>query len=310
MRCFSPLRVYLPWGAHRPDYKDDGEIIFSYPPEWLKPGLDINSMLDEYYSLARELGEKSRNEIIKRANSAPLSDESIKNIKAALMGKSSTGTTNEKEQIIRWHMLLHLADRFKKERNEAERMIEALRKRQSPLLNNADLGDNDIYPLETLAGMDAEAFINEGNLRQLLRAWHALFGEYTNEGELFLVLNRSVFTFLCDEYKNLCMDKGLQLPVITSCKIPLIQVQKDKSDTLDKIRAIFSSLKPGDNPSDITDLFAGYEDRYCADKKAPHIHICVLYMKIDLIKNDALLSMFSGKVIALAELIKPDILVL
>jgi hypothetical protein len=100
-------------------------------------------------------------------------------------------------------MLLLLADRFAKETNEAERMIDSLRKRKSPLFNSAELDDNNIYPLETLAGMNSEPGINEKILRQLLKAWQALFGGYTNEGDLFLVINPSVFAYLNDEYKEL-----------------------------------------------------------------------------------------------------------
>jgi hypothetical protein len=74
----SPVRLYLPWGANLPDYNNDGDIIVSYPPEGLMPGVDIDKLLDEHLSLALELAEKSRYEIIKRGASANLSDESIK----------------------------------------------------------------------------------------------------------------------------------------------------------------------------------------------------------------------------------------
>ncbi len=297
----SPVRVYVPWGIHPPEYEYDTEITISYPPEELRPVVDINLLLGECYNWAYERGEKSRNEIIKTC-SVPVTDESIQNIRAILSGKPSSAPS-EKEMTIRWHMLLHLACRFEKERNEAERMIESLRIRQSPLFNNADLDDNAIYPLETLAGMGIEHCINEENFRQLLRAWQALFGGYTCEGDLFLVLNRSLFAFLCDEYKNLCINKGFQLPEVISCKIPLIEVHKDKPDAVDEIRAIFSSLESGDYPPRISGLLSGYGARHGTVKGIPRIHISVLHMKTDPVKDDTLLSMFSGRFIVLTELI-------
>jgi hypothetical protein len=306
IQCFSPVRIYLPWGADLPDYTDNSKIIVSYPPEGLMPGVDIKNLLNEYYSLALMLGEKSRHEIIKRGASPLLSDESIKDIRAALMGGSFTGA-HEKDQIIRWHLLLHLADRFEKERNEAERMIAALRKRESPLLNNAELDDNNIYPLETLAGMDTEPSINEKNFRQLLRAWQALFGEYAVEGGLFLIMNRYILTSLYDEYKELCADMGFQLPKVIKCKIPLTQTQKGRSDNINEIRAIFSSLGSGNNPMALNDLLSGYEARHGLIKGIPYIHYCLLHMKPDLVKNNTLLNIFSGRIIVLAELIKPAI---
>ena len=302
-RCFSPVRVYIPWGANFPDCKND-EIIVSYPPEGLMPGINIKNLLNEYYSLAQELGEKSHNKVISRGNSASASDESIRSIMASLRGRSST-ERNERDRIIRCHMLLHLADRFEKERNEAEKMIVALRKRKSPLLNIAELNDNAIYPFETLAGMDAETFINDVNLRQLLTAWHTIFGEYICEGDLLLFMKRSVFTLLCDGYKYLGVDKGLQLPSIISCKIPLIQVQNDKSDVLEEIVAIFSALKSGGNSSGLTDLLSGYDAGHCTVKGMPYIHISMLYMNIDLVKKDTLLSMFSGRILVFAVIINP-----
>ncbi|GEM_PF-3004419 len=303
IQCFSPVRLYLPWGANLPDYNNDGDIIVSYPPEGLMPGVDIDKLLDEHLSLALELAEKSRYEIIKRGASANLSDESIKGIRAALMGRSSTGTP-ERDQIIRWHMLLLLADRFAKETNEAERMIDSLRKRKSPLFNSAELDDNNIYPLETLAGMNSEPGINEKILRQLLKAWQALFGGYTNEGDLFLVINPSVFAYLNDEYKELCINKGLQMPADITCKIPLAGVQKDKPDGLNEIMAIFSSLKSGDTPLCLADSLRAFEAQHGIAIGMPSIHISVLLMERDLVKNDPLLKMLSGSIIVLAELIK------
>lgn len=299
IRCFSPLSVYLPCGAHLSDYKDDVDIIVSYPPEGLRPDVDINILIEEYVNRAQELGEKSRKEIIKRGSSGNVADESIRNIRAALLGRSSI-VPNEKDMIIRWHMPLQLADRFEKQRKEADSMIVTLRKMHSPLLNNAELAGKALYPLKTLEGMDADSFISESNMRHLLMAWHSLFGGYTEEGDLLLTIDRPLYNFLHAEYKNLCSNNGQHTPMAYSLKIPLI-----KHDDANAIFTIFSDLKFNDNTSGFADFLADFESSHYTNHEDPHILVHILHMNINRAKNETFLRIFSGRIIVLAELINP-----
>ena len=128
--CFSPVKIYIPWGETLPEYRDSREIITSYPPENLKPDADFNGLLDECFRWAYEQGEKSRKEIIKTGHTNPTSNESLRHIKNILSNRISN--TSEQEMILRWHMLLHLANRLEKNRHDANQMLEKLKRKPSP----------------------------------------------------------------------------------------------------------------------------------------------------------------------------------
>jgi hypothetical protein len=302
IRRLSPVRVYFPWGIHPPEYTDDTEIIILYPPEELRPTVDITLLLDEYYNWANERGEKNRNEAIK-ISSGPASDESIHSIRAIISGRASEGVP-EKDMAIRWHILLHLRDKFEGQRKEVNRMIEVIRNRKSPLFNHADLTDKTLYPFETLKGVETESFVKDSNLRQLLKAWHGLFGGNTGYGDLLLILDRPVFDYLLSECEHLFNNNTLKTPLVFSVKAPIFQ-EKENDDARDDIRTIFSEIRNKEQPSGVMDLLKGFEFRHCTLQNDRHILFTALYIDKDMVKNDPFLRLFSDRIIVLAEINEP-----
>jgi hypothetical protein len=304
IRHISPVRIYIPWGVQRHEYIDDTEIQVLYPPEELRPAEDINIMLDECYRWAKEQGEKNRNEICKTANSVPVSDESIHSIKTIISGRASAARVSDKEMTIRWHMLLHLADRFEGQRKEANRMLETLRKRRSPLFNHADLTDKTLYPFETLKGMDAEAFVKDSNLRQLLKAWHGLFGGYTGDGDMLLSIDRTVFDYLLNECECFCNNNNLYSPMVFSFKAPLFKEKGELDNAGEDIRTLLSEIRSKEALSVVMDVLKGYESRHCTGPNTCHILFTALYMDADTVNNDPFLMLFSDRIIIHAEIIE------
>jgi hypothetical protein len=300
IRFLSPVRAYLPWGAHPPEYADDTEIIISYPPKELRPTVDINLILGECYNWAYERGEKSRNEIIK-TSSGPVSDESLTSIRNILAGRALTDAS-EKDMTIRWHLLLQLADRFEVHRKEANRMIEAIRKRRSPLFNHADLTDRTIYPLETIEGMNTESFVSDNNVRQLLKAWHSLFGGYIGDDDILFIIDRSVFNYLLNEYEVFSNNIDLKNDKIFTFKIPLLQENGPNEDAEEDILTIFSEIRSKEQPSRVMDLLARHEYKHYIGPHDKHILFTALYIDKDMICGDPLLSLFSNKIITHAEI--------
>ncbi len=277
--CFSPLKIYVPWGGTVPEYVDNREIIASYPPEDYKPEADFDRLLDECFNWAYEQGEKSRKEIIKTGHTSPTSNESLRHIKTILT--SSISDSSERDMILRWHMLLHLANRLEENRSDANRMLENLKKYPSPLLDNADLTENTRYPLENLREMTPEAFINDANIKQLLKAWHGLFNSLTDKGDILLTIDRPVFDCLseeCNIYNN-----DLSAPEIVSFKSPLFKRSDINSAEItlgnDVHNIVSSNMEQADKIAALKKLTTEFETMYQASPMEKHINFSIFFFR-------------------------------
>lgn len=310
---FSPLKIYIPWGGAVPECVDGAEIIASYPPEGLKPDVDMEPILNECFSWANEQGETSRREIIKTGHINPTSDESLRHIKTILARRISSDTS-ERNVKIKWHMLLHLANRLEENRKEANRMLEDLKKKPSPLVNNADLTEKTMYPLESLTGIDVEFFLSDRNTEQLLRAWHGLFNSYITDDDLLLTVDRHIFEHLSREWDVLCSDNSIQKSGIISFECPLLKRADNNDRELSNKTAIVdnilniagSDIKNEDKISALSDLAAAVESKYQAEPGDDRILFSIFYFQpMEISKNiekDIFLKFFSGKILILAEI--------
>ena len=304
--CFSPIKIYIPWGGVIPEYVDNRQIIASFPPEEFKQDADFNMLLNECFSWAYEQEEKSRKEIIKTGHTNPTSNESLRRIKTILANRISD--TSQKDMIIRWHMLLHLANRLEENRNDANRMLEDLKKKPSPLLDNADLTENTKYPLENLRGLEPEFLINDTNIKLLLRAWHGLFNSRIDKGDILLTVDRRIFVYLSEEWYSSCF-KDLKTPEIVTYKSPLFNRADTDSAELkmgNNIRNIVSSeITPEDKIITLKKLTSEFEARFREKTADNYILFSILFFqppeKLDLGENDSFLNFLSGRMLIFAE---------
>lgn len=308
---FSPLKIYIPWGGIGPECVDNKKIFGIYPPEEFKPETDFNLLLDECFNWVYEQGEKSRKEIIKTGHIDPTSNESLRHIKTILA--SRTSDTSEKDMIFRWHLLLHLANRLEEHRNEANRMIEDLKKKPSPLLHNADLTENTQYPLENLTGIDPEFLLNDYNIKMLSRAWHGLFSSLIDEADMLLTIDRRIFDYLSAECDILCNNHGLKKSDVISFKSPLFKRQNRNSEKPhndiaigDDIRNIvISDIKQEDKALELTKLTEGFESIFEPEIGVKYILFSILLFQPSeksVVKNDPFLKFLSGRTLIFAQL--------
>lgn len=256
-QIFSPLNIYIPWGGTAPLYNDNEKINTLYPPEELKPAAEIDMLLNECFNWAYEQGEKSRKEIIKTGRINPTSNESLRRIRSILASRTAADTS-EKDMIIRWHMLLHLANRLDENRKEANMMLEGLKKKPSPLLNNADLTEKTKYPLENLTGIDADLLLSDKSTRQLLTAWYGLFNTYIEKGDLLLTVDRHIFEHLLQEGDLLYSSNSLRPQAIISFKIPVLKSPGNRDAESE------NKITVGDDIGNIAGSDKKYEDKISA----------------------------------------------
>jgi hypothetical protein len=305
--CFSPVKIYIPWGGTVPGCTDNRDIITVYPPEEYKPEADLNALLGECYGWAYEQGEKSRKEIIKTGHTVPTSNESLRHIKTVLASRISD--TSEKDTILRWHMLLHLANRLEENRADANKMIENLKKKPSPLLDNADLTESTRYPLENLRGIDSDSFINDAIVKLLVRAWHGLFNSMIDKGDMLLTFDRHIFDHLSAEWDIYNDIHHLKNPGVVSFKSPLFKRSNIKIEGLtigiDIRNIVVSDLKLDDKIVTLAKLTAGFESMFKKVTMDSHILFSILLFQApenpEWVRNYPLLEFLSGRALVFAE---------
>lgn len=306
--CFSPIKIYVPWGGTIPAYADNKEIFALYPPEELKPDADFNMFLDECFAWAYEQSEKSRKEIIKTGHINPTSSESLRHIKTILSNRISD--TSEKDMILRWHMLLHLANRLEENRNDANRLIENLKKKPSPLLNNADLTESTQYPLENLREIGPEFFITDANIKLLLRAWHGLFNNLVDKGDMLLTVDRRIFEHVSMEWNSYNNNEDLRPPEIISFKGTPFKRSGIKSAEVtignDIQDVVLSDTKEEDKIIELKNLTSEFESFFQTETEDSQIlfslmlfHPAEKFREFDI---DPFLKFLSGRALLLAEI--------
>ncbi len=308
---FSPLKLYIPWGGTVPEVVDDRDITASFPPEGLRPETDINQLLNEYLNWAYEQGEKSRREIVKAGYTNPASSESMRRIRTILTSRISD--TSEKDINLKWHMLLHLKKRFEEQRHDANSMLEGLKNRPSPLLNNADLTERTKYPFENLTEISQESLLSNDNIKLLLRAWHGLFSSLIDEKDLLMTIDRRIIDRISEAWDISCGNSGQKQAGIVTFKGPFLKktgmgVQYLRDITIgDNIRNIvISNMTQGEKISALTNLAKEFESIYQYEFTNNYILFSIIifqsYVKSREIITDSFLKFLSGRTLLFAEI--------
>jgi hypothetical protein len=242
---------------------------------------------------------------MKTGHTDPTSNESLRHIKSIISNRISD--TAEKDMILRWHMLLHLASRLEENRNDANRMLEDLNKKPSPLLHNADLTENTQYPLENLRGIDSEFFINDTNIKMLLKAWHGLFNSLIDNDDMLLTIDRRIFDHLSDEWDIL--NNNLKNPGIISFKSPVFKRADIKSTEItigNYIQDIITSeITPEDKTAAIKEQTSEFESMFQTESEDSQILFSLLLFQSaensEEVIDDPVLKFLSGRALIFAE---------
>ena len=288
-----------------PQYTDSRITPF-YPPEELKPDADFTQILDECFNWASEQGEKSRREIIKTGHTMPISNESLRHIKTIISNRITD--TSEKDRVLRWHMLLHLAERIEQNRVDANEMIDGLKKSPSPLLNNADITENTKYPLESLTGLDPDSFLSDSNIRLLLQAWLGLFESLIPDAEPLLITDRRIYEYLNEKCEGLC--SSLENNDVVTFKSPLFNesMKNDVSASENLIGDDICSILISDKSrqekiEEIKKVTDDFQSEYQSENSAGYILYSILLVKMpEKPENDPFINFLAKRSLIFAEL--------
>ena len=209
------------------DYRDAVRIL--NPPSHMKPGDGFKGLLSEYKTWIRQHQDKSRaaflkisrdlesdgdatweiREVLRESSRAGReSTRALRGISHTGHGQSHTSRHKRDEQpALRWHLILHLARDMEEDRREADRMLRALKDKESPI--KGLLGEEEAKnPLIDLPQFESDSQRTFYPMEPVIEAWLGLFGEYLKGDELLLTFSRPVMDYVSEAWDPASSEDG------------------------------------------------------------------------------------------------------
>jgi hypothetical protein len=215
---FGPLTIFQPWYMEPPpftlegDYRDAVRVL--NPPSHMKPGDGFKGLLSEYRTWIRQHRDKSRAAFLKFGPSPEPEGEATWEIREGLRGISRAERESsralressralrhkwDEQPALRWHLILHLAREMDEDRREADRMLQELQDKESPI--KGLLGEEEVKnPLADLAQFESDLLKTFYPIGPVIEAWWALFGGYLKGDERLLTFSRTVMDYVAEAW--------------------------------------------------------------------------------------------------------------
>ncbi len=193
LSLFGSLKVFLPWHmepaeALAEDLPADA-VQIARPPAALDPGTSFRQAIADYLDWIRRHMDRSGLDRLK-AGAGTGEEEPIWEIRRKIRKGEMPQPEAGGEKAFRWHMVLHLAREIEEQRNEADRILDVLRRVRSPLDGLTDDPDEMRSLFEDLPGFDWRPESGPDDVMPILRAWLGLFEAALEPGDLLLTLDR------------------------------------------------------------------------------------------------------------------------
>lgn len=209
---FGLITIFQPWFMGRPFFVEETDDINSIqilnPPINLNPGEGFKRLLSEYRGWIRNNQEKSSIEFLKACQGIEPNENSTWEIRQMLRRIDRHTSVPEEDDSIRWHLILHLAQEIEDQRLEADRILNALKEKKSPLEGIIEEGADNIF--EDLPKFESEPIMGENSLRQVLEAWFALFGGHLKGDDFLVTFNQHVMEYVSESWEDFGVEKKVE----------------------------------------------------------------------------------------------------
>jgi hypothetical protein len=175
------------------------------PPVDLKPTGDFSRTLEDLRTWMDINPDKGYREFLSAGGMDPGSEETTWAIRKALRrGRDQKGEEAKLPPVLKWHLVLHLAQQVEDDRGEAETMLGALREKHSPLKGTVEAeGPDNLF--HDLPAFGKEPVMEENRLVQVYEAWFSLFGRLLKEHELLVTTNQQIMAHISGAWQELGM---------------------------------------------------------------------------------------------------------
>jgi hypothetical protein len=203
---FEPITIFQPWFMERPVFGSGADeanaVEVLRPPEDLKPGEDFMIRLSEYRHWIEQNSDRGYTEFLQVSQENDLTENTTWEIRQMIRREGRQTSAPQEDPVLKWHLILHLAQDVEDQKMEADKALRALKKKEVPLKGTVEESGEMDTLLGDLAPFESEPIGDEYRLRQILEAWLALFGRYLNENALLLTCSRHVMDYVTDLWKE------------------------------------------------------------------------------------------------------------
>ena len=312
----GPMTLFQPWFMDPPPFMSEinppDVIRVMNPPKALMPDDTFKTLLAEYRGWIALNHGKNRAFPMNVNQGSGNTEVHTWEIREMIRRMDHPAPDSVDPPSLKWHLILHLAREIEDNRNEAERALEALRVKKSPLQGSVDSEEELKDLFEDLPRFDSGSFSDACQRGQVIEAWFGLFGGYIHPRDLLLTANREILDYISEGRDERGDREGPQdrmipfrCPDLSRCSWDrLMQMRQEKPfcDTL----GIFQSLLQRIN-GDPEGVFAGLkglinelEGSLPWTSSNEFLNVMIQYLPEFECKNEVL-QKFSGKTIVLME---------
>ena len=235
------LTIFQPWFLESPFKGSEQETLSSVsiknPPETLKPKADFKRLMAEFKEWLSRNRDKGYAAFLSASRKAGPSEDTHWEIRRLIMkagGPEDDGA--QENQILKYHLVLHLASEFEENRLAAEQLLNLLKDQKSPLEGALEEAPAEPF-FERTALMETQLRVDEYQLGRVIEAWFGLFGDMLAPDDVLITFDPQVVEYVISRFE--LGEKGLNLEN-NGEKDPMVATP-DIRDTLE-----LPKLKKGD----------------------------------------------------------------
>jgi hypothetical protein len=172
------------------------------PPESLKPKEGFKRLLSEYQLWIRHNQDRGYAAFLTATRDMDLSENTSWEIRQTIR-RMEMGPPIPKEDLsLKWHLILHLANKIEEDRVEAGEILNHLKKQSSPLKEALGEATPVQGLLDDLSVSESQPLMDKSHLRQTFEAWIGLFGGYLSDIGFLITIDRYVIDLATDIYEE------------------------------------------------------------------------------------------------------------
>lgn len=208
---FRPITICQPWFMTPPVSSDEdieaGSIRIVNPPDSMKPENAFDNLLMDYQRWADLNSGRHYADIVRMDRPDDPGEDSTWGIRQMLGRMIRPDAPVEKNNILKYHLILHMAREIEIQRYEADKIRRELSRKRALLEGSIEKADNIDNLLGDLPGFDLKSGLDESNLKRITEAWCALFVGQLTQGGILVTTSLDVLDYICEAWEKMNPEK-------------------------------------------------------------------------------------------------------
>ncbi len=202
------LAIMQPWFMEDPLPGDDRadkqalDIKICKPLAEMKPKIDFMGLLAEYRVWIREGIHKDSVLFLQNLVTTDISEGTPWEIRELIKNHPETDSDKLDQQIIKWHLILHLAREMEENQSDSDALLYDLQQKSSPLTGLFDADSSKENFLKYLPGATSSPLMDISHVHLVFEAWFGLFGNNLQEYEFFVTCDVQVIKAIAELFPH------------------------------------------------------------------------------------------------------------